>query len=122
MQTLEQLRNGELTGVKRLDLTENLSQFPQEIFNLADSLEILDLSNNQLSELPDDLERLHKLKILFCSNNQFTRLPAMLSRCPKLEMIGFKSNKIEVVLLNHSPYKHVGSFLRIIKLPSCQNA
>lgn len=97
MQTLEQLRNGELTGVKRLDLTENLSQFPQEIFNLADSLETLDLSNNQLSELPDDLERLHNLKILFCSNNQFTRLPAMLSRCPKLEMIGFKSNKIEVV-------------------------
>jgi hypothetical protein len=103
VQTLEQLRRGELTGIKRLNLTENLTQFPTEIFDLADSLEILDLSNNQLSELPQDLSRLHQLKILFCSNNQFTSLPAMLSRCPQLEMIGFKSNKIKEVPASSLP-------------------
>jgi len=65
-----------------------------ELFTLADSLEILDLSNNQLSSLPDNLADLHHLKILFCSQNLFTEVPTVLARCPKLEMIGFKSNQI----------------------------
>lgn len=105
MHTLEQLKNGELKGTVRLNLSENLNQFPCEIFDLADSLEVLDLSNNQLSELPQDLNRLKHLKILFCSNNQFTCLPPMLSLCPKLEMIGFKSNKIEQVPASSLPLK-----------------
>lgn len=97
LQTLQQLNNGELSGVKRLQLAENLSEFPEAIYTLADSLEILDLSNNALSSLPDDLARLTNLRILFCSNNQFTHLPEGLGACPKLEMIGFKSNQIRTV-------------------------
>jgi hypothetical protein len=46
MQTLKQLNNGELKGIKKLTLIENLSEFPEKIFDLADSLEMLDLSNN----------------------------------------------------------------------------
>ena len=75
MQTLAQLKAGQLNGIKRLQLVEELTQFPQEIFDLADSLEILDLSNNKLSSLPEDLCRLHRLKILFISNNEFEHLP-----------------------------------------------
>ena len=97
LQTLQQLNNGELSGVKRLQLAENLSEFPEAIYSLADSLEILDLSNNALTSLPDDLARLSNLKILFCSNNQFTELPEVLGTCSKLEMIGFKSNQIRTV-------------------------
>jgi len=103
--TLEQLKHGKLAGITRLDLSENLSEFPSEIFELADSLEVLDLSDNQLHELPQDLNRLHQLKILFCSNNQFTCLPDMLSLCPKLEMIGFKSNQITEVPASSLPLK-----------------
>ncbi|MBW0280125.1 leucine-rich repeat-containing protein kinase family protein [Shewanella xiamenensis] len=97
MQTLTQLKAGQLQGVTRLQLVENLTEFPQEIFDLADTLEILDLSNNQLSSLPDDLYRLIHLKILFASNNRFEVLPEVLGQCPKLEMIGFKANQIRVV-------------------------
>jgi hypothetical protein len=57
-------------------------------------LEILNLSQNRLRDLPDDLHRLKKLRILFCSENEFTRLPAVLGSCPNLTMIGFKSNQI----------------------------
>jgi hypothetical protein len=92
--TLKQLQNDKLTGIKRLVLSENLSEFPQEIFKLADSLEVLELSNNLLSELPEDLHRLKNLKILFCSNNCFTHLPEAIGQCEKLEMIGFKNNQI----------------------------
>lgn len=94
MATLAQLRNGELQGIQRLQISEDLSHFPTEIFELADTLEILDLSGNCLSQLPDDLYRLYKLKIIFCSNNQFTKLPIVLGSCPNLTMVGFKSNHI----------------------------
>ena len=95
MHSLEQLRSGELTGITRLDLSADLLEFPREIFDLADSLEVLNLSGNRLSRLPDDLPRLHRLRILFCSENAFTQVPAVLGQSPQLEMVGFKSNAIE---------------------------
>ena len=102
MHTLKQLNSGELKGIKRLQIAENLTQFPPAIYDLADSLEILDLSNNALTDLPDDLDRLTKLRIVFCSNNQFSELPEVLGRCSKLEMIGFKNNQItlETIISN----------------------
>lgn len=97
MDTLAQLRAGHLAGIKRLDLSCGLSEFPREIFDLADSLEVLNLSGNALSQLPDDLHRLTQLRVLFCSDNAFTELPACLGQCARLSMIGFKANRIESV-------------------------
>ena len=97
MYTLEQLRDGSLAGIKRLKLACGLTEFPREIFDLADSLEILDLSGNALSSLPGDLPRLHKLRIIFCSDNLFTELPAVLGACRTLTMVGFKANLIRSV-------------------------
>lgn len=94
MHTLAQLRAGELSGITRLDLSCGLTEFPAEIFDLADTLEILNLSGNALSCLPDDLHRLTRLRVLFCSDNQFTALPACLGQCTALTMIGFKANRI----------------------------
>jgi hypothetical protein len=91
---LAELRAGNLAGITRLDLSADLTEFPREIFDLSGSLEILNLSQNRLCDLPDDLPRLKKLRILFCSENEFTRLPAVLGSCPSLTMIGFKSNQI----------------------------
>ncbi|MDP8566767.1 leucine-rich repeat-containing protein kinase family protein [Methylophilus aquaticus] len=93
--TLAQLQAGKLAAVKHLKLSCNLTQFPPQIFDLADSLEVLDLSGNALSDLPRDLNRLKKLRILFCSNNQFTHLPEVLGQCAHLSMIGFKANRIK---------------------------
>ncbi len=97
MDTLAQLRAGQLIGIKRLDLSCGLTEFPREIFDLADSLEILNLSGNALSSLPEDLHRLSHLRILFCSDNLFSELPECLGRCARLSMIGFKANRIERV-------------------------
>lgn len=97
LHTLEQLRAGQLVGVHRLKLSCGLTDFPREIFDLADSLEILDLSGNALSSLPDDLPRLHKLRIIFCSDNLFASLPVVLGSCQELSMIGFKANRIRHV-------------------------
>jgi Leucine-rich repeat (LRR) protein len=97
MHTLSALRAGDLAGITRLDLSCELTEFPSEIFKLADTLEILNLSGNALSSLPDDLYRLHKLRVIFCSDNLFTELPSVLGQCAELEMVGFKANKIKRV-------------------------
>ena len=95
--TLTALRSGQLKGITRLDLACDLQEFPREIFELADSLEVLNLSGNALSALPDDLSRLSKLRVIFCSDNRFTQLPEVLSSCVQLEMVGFKANRIREV-------------------------
>ena len=97
MHTLAQLRSGELAGIKRLDLSCGLEEFPEEIYSLADSLEVLNLSGNALRQLPDDLHRLHHLRVLFCSNNLLRELPASLGQCQQLSMIGCKSNRLQRV-------------------------
>ncbi len=105
MHTLEQLRSGELKGIRRLKLCCGLTEFPREIFSLSDTLEILDLTGNQLSSLPDDLDQLCNLKVIFCSQNQFKRLPQVLGRCNSLSMVGFKSNQISEVPAESLPSK-----------------
>ena len=97
MHTLEQLRTGQLAGNRKLTLRCGLTDFPREIFDLENSLEILDLSGNELTSLPDDLHRLKRLRVLFCSNNPFTHLPKVLGQCAALTMVGFKANQIRTV-------------------------
>lgn len=97
MHTLDQLRSGALAGARRLDLCCGLQTVPPEVWGLADTLEVLNLSGNRLSSLPPELARLHRLKVIFCSDNAFTTLPEALGACPALEMVGFKANQIGVV-------------------------
>jgi len=93
--TLADLRGGRLAGATHLDLRYcALDEFPREIFDLADTLTMLDLSGNRLRTLPDDLPRLHRLRTLFCSANRFETLPASLGACPELDLVGFKANAI----------------------------
>ncbi|WP_225986470.1 leucine-rich repeat-containing protein kinase family protein [Rufibacter sp. LB8] len=103
MHTLPQLTSGELKGTKSLKLSGGLTQFPLEILDLADTLEILDLSGNQLTHLPEEFAQLQHLKIAFFSENPFTEFPAVLAQCPKLEMIGFKACRLQTVPENAIP-------------------
>lgn len=96
--TLDRLRAGALTGATRLDLRGcALSALPPELHHLADTLQVLDLSNNALVDLPDSLAGLPRLQVLFASDNRFTTLPAVLGRCPALQLAGFKANRIHTV-------------------------
>jgi Leucine rich repeat/Leucine Rich repeats (2 copies) len=96
-ETLAQLRAGALHGAVRLDLAADLTAVPSEVLTLAESLEILNLSDNRLSDLPDWLPELKKLRVLFCSNNAFCSVPEIVGRCPALEMVGFKSCQISTL-------------------------
>lgn len=101
MLTLEQfhsgLADGSLARAHHIRLSDDLTEFPAALYQLTDTLEILDLSGNQLTALPDELMRFKKLRILFASSNPFTELPSVLGRLPALEMVGFKACQIEHV-------------------------
>ena len=105
MHTLSELRSGALRGITRLNLSAGLTELPPEVFELADTLEVLNLSGNALSDLPADLPRLHRLKVLFCSDNRFTHVPEVVGQCPNLSMVGFKSNQIREVSARSLPPK-----------------
>ncbi len=95
METLRLLRSGQWQLSPRLALNCGLTEFPREILDFAESVEILDLSNNHLKALPDDFGRLTNLKAAFFFNNAFTEIPEVLAQCPHLSVIGFKANRIQ---------------------------
>lgn len=80
--------------LSRIKLSAGVTEFPAELYRFTDSLEILDLSDNQLSDLPADLYRFKKLKRLFLTANRFRHIPPVLSRCPALVMLSFKANQL----------------------------
>ena len=103
MNRLEELHSGALVGTKHVKLACGLEIFPQELFTLADTLEVLDLTDNKLSELPENFGIFKNLKILFLSNNNFTEVPAVLAQCPNLSIIGIRNNQIDTVAENSLP-------------------
>jgi Leucine-rich repeat (LRR) protein len=92
--TLKAIANGEkLTHVDWSDC--NLTSLPEEIFQLRDSLVLLNLGNNNLSFLPENMLELQKLRILFFAQNKFKDIPVVLGKLSSLFMLSFKSNQIE---------------------------
>lgn len=100
MQPLSSLTLDYTSEGPRLKLSQNLTEFPLEILDLADSLEILDLSNNYLSSLPQEFSQLKKLRIAFFNNNRFEEFPEVLAACPNLSMVGFKGNQLKTISEN----------------------
>lgn len=97
MNTLEQLRSGSLAGATRLDLCSELQSLPPEVYGLAETLEVLNLSGNRLRDLPADMGRFKRLRIVFGSGNPFSQVPESLGDCPALQVVGFKACRIQRV-------------------------
>lgn len=97
MHTIQQIRSGELTGAKQIKISEHLTAIPQELYQYADTLEVLDLSGNELAVLPDEFACFTNLRRLFLSNNNFEIFPHVLGTLPKLDIVGFKANRIKEI-------------------------
>jgi hypothetical protein len=103
MEILEKLKSGDLIGATQIKIAAGLEIFPQELYSLVDTLEVLDLTDNNLSSLPNDFNKFKKLKRLFLSNNQFNHVPKVLGKLPNLSMIGIRNNKIKIFEENSLP-------------------
>lgn len=103
MHTLEELESGKLVGSVQIKIATGLTSFPQALYTLADTLEVLDLSDNKLSSLPNDFDRFKKLNKLFISNNNFNHIPKILAKLQNLSLIGFRNNQIKIFEENSLP-------------------
>lgn len=99
------IQNNSESKVTHIKIAEGLTEFPRALFEWSDTLEILDLSDNNLSTLPADFGKFIKLKIVFFANNTFKIFPKVLADCPELSMIGFKSNQLESIPEDSFPVK-----------------
>jgi serine/threonine protein kinase len=77
-----------------LDLSQkNLKEIPEEIFDLVEITK-LDLSDNQLTSLPSDIGKLVNLKELSVFNNQLTSLPPDIGKLVNLKELSVSSNQL----------------------------
>ena len=87
-------RIGELGALTVLDLHgNNISDIPSSLQNLA-NLQVLNLSNNKLTEYPPELCDL-LLTELHLQNNELTDLPSNFGYLVKLVKLDLSSNKLE---------------------------
>uniref|UniRef100_A0A1I8NW32 Calponin-homology (CH) domain-containing protein n=1 Tax=Stomoxys calcitrans TaxID=35570 RepID=A0A1I8NW32_STOCA len=82
-----------LTSLTYLDLRSNqLSSLPRELCFLP--LQVLLVSNNRLTALPDELGRMDRLTDLDASYNQLTALPARIGELRSLRSFSLRSNQL----------------------------
>ena len=79
----------------KLDLSnQNLTKVPENIFNQT-NLEELNLSNNQLTgAIQSQIGQLKNLKVLNASNNQMTGVPAEVGQLTNLQTLDLSNNQL----------------------------
>ncbi|MCX6744965.1 MAG: leucine-rich repeat domain-containing protein [Candidatus Parcubacteria bacterium] len=79
----------------KLDLSnQNLTKVPDYVFNLT-NLEELNLSNNKLSgAIQSQIGQLKKLKVLNASNNLMTGVPAEVGQLTNLQVLDLSNNQL----------------------------
>ncbi|KAI0173057.1 hypothetical protein GGR52DRAFT_370121 [Hypoxylon sp. FL1284] len=91
----------QLSAIRDLKLGNNLlyGRMEESYFTSLQSLEILDLHGNNISSLPDNLDKLSRLRMLNLNENAFEALPFQsLSRLPLTELLARK-NKLSGTLM-----------------------
>jgi len=80
---------------KIVDLSHgSLTEIPEEVLKLH-HLEKLILTNNKLTAIPESIGQFTSLKVLDVSNNQITSIPSEISECDQLEVLDASSNHLD---------------------------
>ncbi|MBN3948066.1 MAG: leucine-rich repeat domain-containing protein [Nostoc sp. NMS7] len=81
-------------GATELDLSNmELTEVPEAIASLS-QLQELNLSNNQLTEIPDAIASLSQLQELNLSNNQLTEIPDAIAFLTQLQELNLYNNQL----------------------------
>lgn len=87
-----------LRSLERLDLRGcNLTELRASYFGRLVYLTALDLSDNQLMELPGSMSNLSKLRELYLSSNKFTTLPDSIGDLSELKVLDLSNNELTML-------------------------
>ncbi len=94
---LDQARNADPDTIFGLDLSkQKLEEIPQEIYRFK-ALKYLDVSRNNLKELPDFLDSLTNLEVLDAGKNKLTAFPTAICRMGKLKTLVLNRNEFAAI-------------------------
>ncbi|XP_018904550.1 leucine-rich repeat-containing protein 57 [Bemisia tabaci] len=82
------------TGVLNLSKSR-LNEFPSNLKAIQHTLRNIDLSQNQISSIPNYIENFSALKCLTLNNNKIDRIPDEIGNLKKLEVLSLESNRIK---------------------------
>jgi Leucine-rich repeat (LRR) protein len=81
--------------IEILDVSENfLTELSAGLFSFCTSLHTLRCRNNQISSLPAQISACKALQALYCDNNQIVSLPERLGACTALQVLDCKHNRL----------------------------
>ncbi|KAM3172245.1 hypothetical protein ACTXT7_014957 [Hymenolepis weldensis] len=84
-----------LRHLRTVDLSNNqLTEFPLELCFSGIPLDILDLSKNDISLIPDAISSLQVIELNLCEN-KISVISESLSKCPRLKVLRLAHNKIQ---------------------------
>ncbi|KAK9811814.1 hypothetical protein WJX72_010643 [[Myrmecia] bisecta] len=91
---LEECRTTYKLNVGYAALTTLPSGFVEQVKKYNTHLLELELSSNQLTDLPSDLSELQHLRVIRLKYNSLVKLPDVLTRLPRLEILELSGNQI----------------------------
>lgn len=86
-----------------------LPVIPKSIFNFT-SLRALNLKSNNIDRIFDDIGRLEKLNILNLANNRIVELPYSFEKLIYLEDLDLSNNDFDSIYIDFSKYSHLAIF------------
>ncbi|CAD0009385.1 leucine-rich repeat domain-containing protein [Flavobacterium salmonis] len=122
---LQLIANAKETNAESLNLSgQNLTEIPKEIFELR-NLKNLSLKENQIMEIPKEIKNLAELTLLSIGQNQLKDLPAEFFELKNLENLSLKKNKLKVISNRFGSFKKlqtlslIGNEIEIIEEGFC---
>lgn len=84
------------SSLKKLTIRKNkLTRLPEELARQLPHLTVLNASDNELTELPEQMGFLRNLQRLILENNRLATLPKSFSKLSALEELNLRSNALE---------------------------
>ena len=87
IRTLEELKATTADKVIFFYSDKNLTAIPKEVFEQADKITLLDLRNNQITELPSEIAQLSNLEFLILNNNLLQEIEWHFTRRGKFSQV-----------------------------------
>jgi hypothetical protein len=87
-------KDNSLRKLEILNLSNNEIQEIPKSFGLMKKLKVLDLADNRIEFIPPEIMNLIKLEELKLENNQITSLPKQIGKLNKLKLLKLKGNKL----------------------------